>query len=61
MDLRPVGIFDSGLGGLTAVRELRRLLPAAGLVDFGGPARRPPGGARPGGPAPLPFPSRLIA
>ena len=28
MDLRPVGIFDSGLGGLTAVRELRRLLPA---------------------------------
>ena len=26
MDHRPIGVFDSGLGGLTAVRELRRLL-----------------------------------
>ena len=26
MDNRPIGVFDSGLGGLTAVRELRQLL-----------------------------------
>lgn len=28
MDYRPVGIFDSGMGGLTSVRVLRELLPA---------------------------------
>lgn len=27
MDTRPIGVFDSGLGGLTAVRQLRRVLP----------------------------------
>ena len=27
MDNRPIGVFDSGLGGLTAVKALRRLLP----------------------------------
>ena len=27
MDNRPIGVFDSGLGGLTGVRELRRRLP----------------------------------
>ena len=27
MDKRAIGVFDSGLGGLTALRELRRLLP----------------------------------
>ena len=27
METRPIGVFDSGLGGLTAVRELRQLLP----------------------------------
>ena len=25
MDTRPIGVFDSGLGGLTAVRVLRRI------------------------------------
>ena len=25
MDARPIGVFDSGLGGLTAVRELARI------------------------------------
>ena len=28
MDPRPLGVFDSGLGGLTAVRELRSILPS---------------------------------
>ena len=32
---RPIGVFDSGLGGLTAVRELRRLLPHEDIVYFG--------------------------
>ena len=27
MDNRPIGVFDSGLGGLTVVRELKKLLP----------------------------------
>ena len=27
MDNRPIGIFDSGLGGLNGLRALRRFLP----------------------------------
>lgn len=48
MDSRPVGIFDSGLGGLTAVRTLRRLLPDENFIYFGDTARMPYG-ARPTG------------
>lgn len=44
MDDRPIGVFDSGLGGLTAVRALRRLLPGEDLVYFGDTARVPYGG-----------------
>lgn len=40
---KPIGIFDSGLGGLTVFRELRRLLPAEDLVYFGDTARVPYG------------------
>lgn len=43
MDKRPVGVFDSGLGGLTAVRELRRLLPEEDIVYFGDTGRVPYG------------------
>ena len=32
MDPRPIGVFDSGLGGLTAVRQLRRVLPGEDIV-----------------------------
>ena len=32
MDTRPIGVFDSGLGGLTALRELARLMPQEDLV-----------------------------
>ncbi len=35
MDNRPIGIFDSGLGGLSVWRELRRSLPGESLVFFG--------------------------
>lgn len=44
MDARPIGVFDSGLGGLTAVRELVRLMPEEDLVYFGDTGRVPYGG-----------------
>lgn len=44
MDNRPIGVFDSGLGGLTAVRELRRLLPRERIIYFGDTGRMPYGG-----------------
>lgn len=42
-DTRPIGVFDSGLGGLTALKELHRLLPGEDLVYFGDTARVPYG------------------
>lgn len=44
MDKKPIGVFDSGLGGLTAVRELRRLLPWEDIIYFGDTGRVPYGG-----------------
>jgi glutamate racemase len=42
-DPRPIGVFDSGLGGLTAVREIFRALPAESVIYFGDTARLPYG------------------
>ncbi|MCM8813518.1 MAG: glutamate racemase [Candidatus Omnitrophica bacterium] len=42
-DQRPVGIFDSGVGGLTVVKEFVRLLPQENVVYFGDTARVPYG------------------
>jgi glutamate racemase len=42
-DPRPIGVFDSGIGGLTAVRELFRALPGESIVYFGDTARVPYG------------------
>lgn len=39
----PLGVFDSGIGGLTVVRHLRRLLPGRHIVYFGDTARVPYG------------------
>jgi len=39
----PIGVFDSGLGGLTVVRELRRELPHEKVIYFGDIARLPYG------------------
>ena len=39
----PIGVFDSGLGGLTAMSELRRLLPNEDIIYFGDSARVPYG------------------
>jgi glutamate racemase len=40
---KTLGVFDSGIGGLTVVRHLRRLLPEWDIVYFGDTARVPYG------------------
>jgi glutamate racemase len=40
---RPIGVFDSGIGGLTVAQEITRLLPNEQLVYFGDTARVPYG------------------
>lgn len=42
-DSRPIGVFDSGLGGLTVVKELAKLLPNEDIVYFGDTGRVPYG------------------
>lgn len=39
----PVGIFDSGVGGLSVVKEVQRLLPGEDIIYFGDTARLPYG------------------
>ena len=41
MDNRPIGIFDSGVGGLTGVRALQAAAPSESVVYFGDTARGP--------------------
>lgn len=43
MDNRPIGIFDSGLGGLTGLKALRRFLPEENIVYFADSGRVPYG------------------
>lgn len=43
MDQRPIGVFDSGMGGLTAVRELKKILPHEDIIYFGDTGRVPYG------------------
>ena len=40
---RPIGVFDSGVGGLTVAREIMRQLPNERIVYFGDTARVPYG------------------
>ncbi len=42
-DSRAIGVFDSGLGGLTVVKELCRVLPYENIVYFGDTGRVPYG------------------
>ena len=42
-DGAPIGVFDSGLGGLTVASEMMRQLPTEGLIYFGDTARVPYG------------------
>lgn len=39
----PIGVFDSGVGGLTVVREISRQLPGENVIYFGDTARVPYG------------------
>ncbi|HYE09385.1 MAG TPA: glutamate racemase, partial [Patescibacteria group bacterium] len=43
MDSRPIGVFDSGIGGLTVVKEIMEQLPNESIVYFGDTARVPYG------------------
>lgn len=43
MDNRPIGVFDSGLGGLTAVKEMLLTMPHENIVYFGDTGRVPYG------------------
>ncbi|MBN2555053.1 MAG: glutamate racemase [Anaerolineales bacterium] len=43
MDPRPIGIFDSGVGGLSILREIDQLLPAEHLLYFADQAHIPYG------------------
>jgi len=43
MDNRPIGVFDSGLGGLTTVREIQRVMPGEDIIYFGDTGRVPYG------------------
>ena len=47
MDSRPVGVFDSGVGGLSVLREIRRLLPAEDLLYVADSGHCPYGGKPP--------------
>jgi len=43
MDNRPIGVFDSGLGGLTVLKEIKKLIPTESVVYFGDNGRAPYG------------------
>lgn len=43
MDKRPIGIFDSGVGGLTVVKQVMKVMPNENIVYFGDTARLPYG------------------
>ena len=47
MNDKPIGIFDSGIGGLTVVRQVSKLLPTERLIYFGDTARVPYGSKSP--------------
>ncbi len=43
MNSKPIGVFDSGIGGLATVRELKRLMPNENIIYLGDTARAPYG------------------
>ena len=43
MDKRPIGVFDSGVGGLTVVKQVMKVLPNEDIIYFGDTARVPYG------------------
>ena len=47
MDNRPIGFFDSGLGGLTSIPHIMKELPKERIIFFGDTARTPYGSKSP--------------
>ena len=43
MDNRPIGFFDSGVGGVTTIPHIMRMLPNESIIFFGDTARTPYG------------------
>lgn len=43
MNRKPIGVFDSGFGGLTVLKEIHKLLPNEDLIYFGDNGRAPYG------------------
>ena len=43
MNNKPIGVFDSGIGGLTVARAIKKLLPNESLIYFGDTAHLPYG------------------
>jgi len=43
----PIGVFDSGVGGLTVLRELEKAMPAESFIYFGDTAHVPYGARKP--------------
>lgn len=42
-DNAPIGLFDSGIGGLTVVKEMQKLLPNENIIYVGDTKRAPYG------------------
>ena len=42
-NINPIGVFDSGLGGLTAVKEISKIMPHENIIYFGDTGRVPYG------------------
>ena len=42
-DNRPIGVFDSGIGGLTVLREIWKTVPGESTIYFGDNSRTPYG------------------
>ncbi len=43
MDTRPIGMFDSGIGGITVLKEVKRVLPNEEIIYLGDTKRFPYG------------------
>lgn len=43
MDNRPIGMFDSGVGGLTVYREIKKIMPGQKIIYVGDTKRFPYG------------------
>ena len=46
-DRRPVGVFDSGVGGLTVAKEIKNVLPNESIIYFGDSKHLPYGNKSP--------------